>query len=189
MDAERIEELVARAQRRDADAFDAIIDAYGPRLYGYFHRICGSREEAEDLLQELFLRVVRMIDRYEHQNQFDAWLFRIATNLIRDRVRKTRRTPATADIDSFGSDFAASSIDAEAPELQPPAIAERREESDRLGAALAALAEPDREIVMLRHFSRLTFQEIADMLQKPLGTVLSRGSRALRKLRTLMESP
>jgi RNA polymerase sigma-70 factor (ECF subfamily) len=83
MTESELAELIGRAQGRDPEAFDRIIDAYGPRLFGYLYRLTGSREDAEDLLQETFLRVVRMIADYAHDGRFDAWIFRIATNLAR----------------------------------------------------------------------------------------------------------
>lgn len=60
------------------------MELYSPRVFGLLYRLCGSREAAEDLMQETFLRVVRTIDRYEHSGKFEAWLFRIAANLARD---------------------------------------------------------------------------------------------------------
>ncbi len=189
MDAVLLQELVARAGNRDADAFDALIDAYGPRLYGYFYRLVGSREESEDLLQELFLRVVRTIDRYEHQDQFDAWLFRIATNLVRDRIRRLRRRPVGVSL-AESDEWQLDATDARTGSRvsSPVEDVERDETVDRLGVALEALSDSDREIVMLRHFSQMTFQQIANVLGSPLGTVLARGHRALAKLRTIMEA-
>src|SRR5262245_1833283 len=92
MDAAELTVLIGRAQKREAAAFDALVDLYASRLYGYFYRLTSSREDAEDLLQELFVRLVRMIEHYEHDGRFDGWVFRIATNLVRDRVRRSRKT-------------------------------------------------------------------------------------------------
>src|SRR5262245_5843473 len=94
MDAAELTVLIGRAQKREAAAFDALVDLYASRLYGYFYRLTASREDAEDLLQELFVRLVRMIEQYEHDGRFDGWVFRIATNLVRDRVRRSRKTRA-----------------------------------------------------------------------------------------------
>ncbi len=182
MDDPVLANLVRRAQAKDADAFDELIELFGRRMYGYFYRFVASREEAEDLLQELFLRVVRSIDRYAHGQQFEAWLFRIATNLLRDRARgiKRRPTPGVLDGDT---------------EEQPPAgcaeigrSPETQDEVDRLGAALQRLSEPERQVVMLRHFSQLSFAEIAAIVSAPVGTVLARAHRALAKLREIMET-
>ena len=92
MDADQIADLIARAQQRDPAAFDAIVQAYSVRLYGYFYRLTGVSHDAEDLLQELFVRLVRRIGEYQHDGRFDAWLFQIATNLVRDRLRRAKKT-------------------------------------------------------------------------------------------------
>lgn len=86
-------EVIRRARELDAEAFDEIVDAYAGRLYGFFHCMLGRREEAEDLVQEVFVRVVKSIPEYREEGRFEAWLFRIAGNLVRDRLR--RPTAAT----------------------------------------------------------------------------------------------
>jgi len=192
MSPEELTRLVRRAQSRDAGAFDEIIDLFGPRLYGYFYRQCGSRDESEDLLQELFLRVVRTIDRYEHEGQLEAWLFRIATNLVRDRFRRAERTPALRSLDTMTGDepsratWAVGIADPNA--ATPPQLAEHHEEVDRVQHALELLPMPEREAVMLRHFSQLSFAEIADVMSTPLGTALARVHRGLAKLRKLVDT-
>ena len=85
--------IILRAKRMDAAAFDEIVDLYAGRLCGFFRKLLGQRSEAEDLTQEVFVRVVKMIGSYTERGQFDAWLFRIASNLARDCVRKNKRTP------------------------------------------------------------------------------------------------
>lgn len=183
MSADELADLIRRAQARDAAAFDALVDRYSARLYGYLYRLTGSRHDAEDLLQELFVRVVKMIGRYEHDGRFEAWLFRIATNLVRDRVRRTRTTlglPTTA-ADNELTGFAG---DGEAAD--PSRRMEAAEAADRLQQALSRLSEAEREVVMLRHFSDLSFKEIAEMMNTPLGTALARAHRGLGRLRQLM---
>ena len=88
MQPEVLEQAIRRAQAGDPGGFDVLVDAYGPRIYGLAYRLTGSRADAEDLLQEVMLRVVRRIGEYRHQGRFEAWLFRIAANLVRDRARR-----------------------------------------------------------------------------------------------------
>lgn len=188
MDAAVLDDLITRARKRDPAAFDALVEIYSPRLYGYFYRLTGGREDAEDLLQETFVRVVRMIGRYEHEGRFDAWLFRIATNLVRDRVRRQRRspgleTPAAADSEDSAVLDQLPGADVETPEN----VLERSEQVDRLQQALAKLSEPEREVIFLRHFSQMSFKEVAEAMGTPLGTALARAHRGLARLRQLME--
>ncbi len=188
MDVALIADLIRRAQQREPAAFDTLIETYSARLYGYFYRLTGSRDDAEDLLQEVFVRLVRTIERYEHDGRFDAWLFRIATNLVRDRVRrmKTRRA-AGANGQGIGPDDAdALSHAADETAADPGDSLGRRESLDRMQAAVELLPDAEREVIMLRHFSQLSFREIADTMGTPLGTALARGHRGLKRLRELM---
>ncbi len=187
MDAEQLAKLIARAQRREPTAFDQLVEAYGARLYGYFYRLTGSRHDAEDLLQELFVRLVRMIAHYEHDGRFEGWLFRIATNLVRDRVRRARKNKA-AGLEPAATgeevDLLASFPDASAP--LPGDGLQRGEQIDELQWAIAQLPDQEREVILLRHFSQLSFREIAEEMGTPLGTALARAHRGLARLRELM---
>lgn len=179
MDPEQLASLIERARQRDAAALDQIVQAYAPRLYGYFYRL--ARPEAEDLLQELFLRVVRNIGQYQHDGRFDAWLFRIAANLVRDRVRRAHQGTWS---DADGAEVLSRVADRD---VLPEERLAAKEQCDRLQLAIEQLPPAERETVMLRHFSQLSFQEIADIMQTPLGTALARGHRGLRRLRELMQ--
>lgn len=183
-------DLIRRAQGLDPGAFDALVDIYAARLYGFMYRFTGGREDAEDLVQELFLRVVRTIPTYEHDNRFDAWLFRVAGNLARDWVRRTRRTPATASLNSGDE------IGTNGRQIQPTAGRQSTagpdhrlrtvEDLDQLQNAMARLSQSEREVILLRHYGQMTFSEIAEMMEIPLGTALAKSHRALAKLREWM---
>ncbi len=184
MDPAGLDRLLQRARRSDPEALDALFGAYHRRVFGLLRRMTGRRETAEDLLQETFLRVVRTIETYEHQGRFDAWLFRIAANLARDHARRMRRrrTSIESDVAAFEDDPAA--LDSLRPlQHEPDREIIRDEAGARLNAGLDRLAEMDREIILLRHFSELSFREIADMLDIPLGTALARAHRALKRLK------
>jgi RNA polymerase sigma-70 factor (ECF subfamily) len=190
MDAAVLSDLIGRAQRREPAAFDELVELYASRLYGYFYRLTGSREDAEDLLQELFVRVVRTIEQYEHDGRFEGWIFRIATNLVRDRVRRARKSKALGVDHPAGGDLAdraglANLADAGMP--QPEHRLDRAEQVDRLQWALTQLGESERQVILLRHFSQLSFREIAEQMGTPLGTALARAHRGLAHLRELME--
>ncbi len=184
MDADELADLIRRAKARDPTAYDALIECYSTRLYGYLFRLTGSGHDAEDLLQELFVRVVKMIGRYEHDGRFDAWLFRIATNLVRDRVRRTRAAPCPAGGEGGGDGLTRVCSDAE--DADPSRRLRLAEDTDRLRWALNQLSGPEREVILLRHFSDLPFREIAEIMDTPLGTALARAHRGLQRLRQLM---
>ncbi len=186
MEPAGLDGLVQRARRRDPDAIEALFELYHRRVYGLLYRLTGSRDSAEDLLQETFLRLVRHIASYDHAGRFEAWLFRIAANLARDHARRHRRRGPTASLDAESDGVGP--LDRLACECSDPAdglvAAEARQ---ALGQALEALSPQDREILMLRHYGELSFQEIAELLGIPLGTALARAHRALKRLRQQFE--
>ncbi len=193
MDHDELADVIARAQRREPEAFDALVEAYGPRLYGYFYRLTGRRHEAEDLLQEAFVRLVRTIGRYHHMGRFDQWLFRIAINLTRDRMRRSAaaRRAGIEEAGGFSAENPGPGADERADPRQaaPQDALGRAEEVDRLQQALGQLSAAEREVIVLRHFSGMSFREIAQEMGTPLGTALARAHRGLGRLRELLGPP
>lgn len=184
MDDAGFEQVLRRAQQADAGALETLVDAYRSRIYGLLYRLTGSRDVAEDLLQATFLRVVRMLPTYEHSGKFESWLFRIAANLVRDRARKLQRHRRAFASDPTvvpGSEFGPRGVSAQVSGPEEDII--RRESDERLQASLQKLSDSEREILLLRHYSDLSFREIADILNVPLGTALSRAHRALARLK------
>ncbi len=189
MDQAGLDELLSRARRRDPDALRQLVAAYSPRVFGLLYRLVGSREAAEDLFQETFLRVVRGIEQYEHVGKFEPWLFRIAANLARDRARKRTRRGESEML----ADDALAELSAERGSPAPAASGTPvdrligQETQEQLAAALDKLPPADREVILLRHYSELSFREIADVLKIPLGTALARAHRALARLRAELD--
>ncbi len=183
MDEAAFEQLLRRAQRREADALETLYELYCRRVFGLLYRLTGSRDVAEDLLQATFLRVVRVLPDYEHSGRFEAWLFRIAANLVRDRARKRSRHQKAMEREFPRRADEQRSKAATPQPVRPDEELDRRESAQRLQVCLADLSEMEREIILLRHYSELSFREIAEMLDIPLGTALSRAHRALARMR------
>ncbi|HUT61177.1 MAG TPA: sigma-70 family RNA polymerase sigma factor [Phycisphaerae bacterium] len=186
MDPERLREVVRSAQRGQSWAYQELLEAYGPRLYGYFIRAVGSHHDAEDLLSEMALRLVRRLKTYNERGKFEPWLFRIAANLVRDRIRRLRANPAAMSL-SAEDEFGPTPGDV-LPGREPgvDAAARAAEASRELSAALGRLDEMTRQMVVLRHFGEMSFKEIAAVCSCPLGTVLARVHRGLRAMRRWM---
>ena len=102
MDSAQLRVVIASAQAGSAEAYQALLNAYGSRLYGYFFRACGNHHEAEDMLGEMMLRLVRRMWRYDDRGRFEPWLFRIAANMVRDRIRRYRSNPSPVSLSSDG---------------------------------------------------------------------------------------
>jgi RNA polymerase sigma-70 factor, ECF subfamily len=181
VDPAALDAVLRRAQGGDVDALRLLAEAYTARLFGLLFRLTRSHETAADLVQETMVRVVRTLGDYQHDGRFEAWLFRIAANLARDAARRSKRRGAALRLE-----------EAREPPLrraEPDAEMEDSEERQRLRACLAQLPAMDREILMLRHYSDLSFREIAELLGVPLGTALARAHRALARLRTEFDRP
>lgn len=183
--------LIAGAQRGDARCFEGLIDRFADRLYGYFYRLTGLHNDAEDLLQEVFLRLVQAIGRYEERDQFDAFLFRIATNLYRDRIRRSRRAGRgiqwVGDPEAMEEDASQAKAHGGVGVGAAPWVRlEQGELIDQMQEAMATLPDAEREVIALRHFSELSFAQIAAIMGTPLGTALARAHRGLAKLRAML---
>lgn len=188
MEPTGFERLIRRACRLEPDALQELVAHYSPRVYGLLFRLTGSRDTADDLLQETFLRMVRTISEYKHDGRFEAWLFRIAANLARDYLRQTRRRGKMIRLgDEERADVATLQIASAGHNTDAEKAAIGAEDQERLQGAMADLQDLDREIILLRHYSELSFNEIADLLNVPLGTALARAHRALKRLRKLLD--
>ena len=187
MDAGAIAVLLARCQAGDRAAWDMLVDAYWQRLFGYALRATNNAELAQDLVQETFLRIVQRLGCYDDQGKFEAWLFRILVNLVRDHGRSLSRHPTQStviEIDGERIELTDELSGKVPPPFDPLHL---QEDVDALQAAMRALPEGDRQILLLRHFADMPFKDIARTLNCPIGTVLARAHRALGKLRGLME--
>lgn len=160
------------------DAFGTLVERYHSPLLGYLYRLGGGdRPLAEDLVQETFLRVIAAIHQYRFPRPFKPWLYAIATNLVRDHYKKAEsRYNETAVSDSWRDD---------AP--SPAEAVLMQDETHRMGVALLCLPLAHRETIILRYYQDLSLQEIADVLQIPIGTVKSRLSIGLKRLKELLD--
>lgn len=168
--------LVVRAGRGDEDAWAELVALYARRVYALARARRLSPDDAEEVTQSVFVTLaskLRSAD-YDERGSFEAWLFQIAANRVRDAARKARRASVAMDRVRDSAD---------APGRSHPADAAPEHDHGALREALDSLSEPDREVIELRHHCGMHFKAIAAMLGQPLGTVLARHHRALRKLR------
>jgi RNA polymerase sigma-70 factor (ECF subfamily) len=186
MEPEQLRAVIVSAQAGDSSAYRELLDAYGRRLYGYFLRATGSHHDAEDLLGEVMLRLVSRLDKYDDRGRFEPWLFRVAANMVRDRIRRTKAnpTPTSLSIDSEAGTSRADQLLADTERVDEGILAE--EASGRLQQALMKLDDTTRDMILVRHFGQMNYKEIAELFQCPLGTALARVHRGLKALRRMM---
>ena len=171
---ERIKDFVLLARKGDKQAFSQLVDIYSSHLYGYFYRLTCNRDEANELLSELFLKMVKKIGSCRPET-FEAWLFRIASNLFTDYLRsKKRNQKMLLHIEE--------QVQSETQIPQKDNLL-----TDKLARQLKKLEPETAEIIVMRYYSQLSFEELAQMRNEPISTVLSKVHRGLKKLRQLME--
>jgi len=176
------EELVEACQSGEASAFDVLVARWEDRIRGAAFRFLGSEEEARDVAQEAFLKAYRALGGFKREARFSSWLYQIATNLCRDRLRrrKTRATVSLEEIEENGPVMVEARPGAHDRLLQMDlARAVRR--------AVEALPDEQREVVILKEYQELTFIEIAQTLDVPVSTVKTRLYRGLGQLRRRLE--
>jgi RNA polymerase sigma-70 factor (ECF subfamily) len=172
-------DLVARARGGDRGAFDELVLRHEDRVFNMAFRMLGNADDALDLAQEVFLSAYRALGSFEGKALFSTWLYRVTVNRCRDEMRRratvkhTRPLPLSAARD--GDDPAG---DPPARAASPADAAAVRESHALVAAAVAALPDDAREALVLRDVEGLSYEEIAEILGVPVGTVRSRLHRA-----------
>ncbi len=175
-------ELIVRATRGDEKAYRALLTKYERAVFNICLRMVRNREQAEDLAQDAFMKVFSMLDRYNPSYAFSSWLFKITSNLCIDSIRKRKldTLPLDQPIQSAAGEFARQY---ESPEDNPEKKMMSRELVARLQEAIEGLPPHYRIMILLRHQQDLSYEEIAETLDVPLGTVKARIHRAREMLR------
>jgi RNA polymerase sigma-70 factor (ECF subfamily) len=185
--------LVQQSQAGDIVAMERLILKYQNRIYNVILKMCGNSDDAAELTQETFVKVIENIDKFKGRSSFYTWLFRIGVNLTLNHCQRSART-------------ATCSLDAEEPErdgharsllrdflsddraTDPAALVQSRELCELAKRSLLKLEEPQRTIVVLRDIEGMDYAQIAEVLNIELGTVRSRLSRARSNLRDILEA-
>lgn len=181
-------ELIRRCRDGDIDAYTTLISTYENKILSYCYRMLGNRADAEDAAQEVFVKVFRFIDKFSEQSAFSTWLYKIASNVCMDMLRKTKGGKAehvslhTQNED--GEEFALPLADS-AP--SPYERAQLSEAQRVLSEALAKLPPEQKQVIILRDVEGLSYEEIAETIGTAPGTVKSRINRARKALQKILE--
>lgn len=175
-DAERLYErlLVLRCQTGDDDAYRELVARFGPRLRYYLLKLSARRDQAEDFAQETWVEVLRQLPRLKEAAAFTTWLYRIAHSKVMLDGRRRGREPATsADVDDV---------------TEKDEAAFSPEDAAQIHAALDQLEQSQREVLVLRFLEEMSYEDIAEVVGCPVGTVRSRIHYAKSKLKQLLTS-
>ncbi|HFE52360.1 MAG TPA: sigma-70 family RNA polymerase sigma factor [Bacteroidetes bacterium] len=173
------EELIERFQKGDREAFEKIVERYKDQLLNFAYRFLGSRQEAEDVVQDTFLRVYRNRKAYRRVARFSTWIYTIAGNLAKTELRKRKRRKlfSISDLGFEEKDYEISDLS-----HNPEDDVEGTLKEEIIQREIEKLPPKFREVIILRDVQGLSYEEIALILKIPIGTVKSRVNRARLRL-------
>lgn len=174
--------IVALAAQGDECAWEQLVGLYARRVFAMARSRLHDEELAEEITQSVFVTVATKLGQsgYDEQGRFEPWLFRITMNRVRDLCRKRSRHATPTAPEHMATIEGRDHLDTHEKESS-------QKQLDSLRLAMEQLSESDREIIELRHHGQLSFKQIAENTGDPIGTLLARHHRALKKLRSLME--
>jgi len=186
------EELMEAYQRGDSRAFERLLRKHRKPVYNFINRQVGHEATAEDLMQEVFLRVIKGAPTYQKQAKFTTWVYTIARNLCVDHTRRAKHRKAASLDQPIGSGDTGKErstmgelVADRGPQVDRQAIG--RELQGHLQHAISALSEEQREVFLMREYLNMPFKEIAEVIGCPENTVKSRMRYALDHLRQLLD--
>ena len=179
-------ELMQKIRDGNIPAFDTLVKRWEHRLYNVVYKIIGDPETTRDICQDVFLQVYQSSRKYRPYAQFETWLYRIAINRSINELKKRKRYQTYSLTDDY-EDEKKPFDDLIDPEPQPDEIAQQNEINSCVQNALENIPTEQRIIVILRHYEGLKFQQIAEILNCPLGTVKSRMYLAMDQLRLMLK--
>ena len=190
-DAQVVALLVRRCLGGDAVAWEEIVQRYNRRIYNLCYRFAGATNDAQDLTQEVFIKMYRTLNSYDaDRGAFTTWVTTITRNLLVDHFRKTKQDRLTDSLDAAPSEREdAQPLNTQIPDtaLTPDARVQSRETSEAVHLALQKLSPELREAVILRDLQDMDYREIAAILKVPEGTVKSRINRGRTELARLFQ--
>lgn len=178
--------LIERAQKGDRGALDSLIRKHERRAYQYAFRLTSNPEEASDVVSDAFIRVYSALQNFKGQSAFTTWLYRILTNCYLD-IRKKEKNRQTMSLETTlqpGEGDVERQIEDDEP--SPHALFERGERERAVTGAVGQLPEYQKAMIVMYHSESMSYEEIAEALDLPIGTVKSRLNRARLSLRQLL---
>ncbi len=181
------EDLMERFQDGCENSFNLLVKRFKDRLHNFLYRYTHDHQDCEDLVQETFLRVYRSRQSYERIAKFSTWMYTIALNLARSLYKKKKRmTTVTIHEDESDPDDTPMKIEDDA--ILPDDLLHEKMCMNELEKALPKLNEDFREVVLLRDIQQLSYDEVAEITELPMGTVKSRINRGRAQLQDLLQS-
>lgn len=176
-------ELIKRCQQGDADAFDELVEKYQSQIINIAYGMLSNTEDAYDAAQEVFVRIYKSIGGFKGKSSLSTWVYRIVSNVCNDMLRKRQRSASVVSINSVRDNDDDKELDIVDDAPTPEELLELSEAQRTLRLAISELSAEYREIITLSDIEQLRYEEIADILRCPVGTVKSRLNRARNALK------
>lgn len=181
--------LIEKSKKGDGEAFGELISSYQKKVLNLAYRMLGSVSDAEDAAQEIFIKAFRSLYSFNERSAFSTWLYKVATNVCLDILRKRKRQNggAMVSINRYNADDDEYELPIGDGAPSPHEEAQKKEAMRALKSALDLLSEEQRAVIVMRDINGLSYEEIADIAGCSLGTVKSRINRSRLALRKLLE--
>ena len=180
--------LVSAYLAGESRSFDVLVERYQARLLNFVYRIVGDRERAEDLVQEVFIRVHRHLGRFDRSKKFSTWIYTIASNLGKNELRNRARNPLVLFTSiTQGWEDEERPLEFEDPSSRPDDQFRKRHVKELVEQSVAQLPKHHREVFVLREIEGRSYEEIAEITHCNLGTVKSRLNRARNSFAEIIE--
>jgi len=180
--------LLEKAKAGDVAAFEELIEAYQKKVYNLALRIIGNADDAADLAQEAFIRIFKAISGFKEQSSFSTWVYRITTNVCLDEIRRRKNRKVISLDEEIHVDDGDLKRQVVSDETGPDEAAEREELRRVVNEAISSLPVEQRTAITLRDLNGMSYEQIAQILNCPAGTVKSRINRARQALKNVLSA-
>ncbi|MBQ9920763.1 MAG: sigma-70 family RNA polymerase sigma factor [Clostridia bacterium] len=180
-------ELVESALKGDSEAFGGLVALYEKRIYSFALGMLSDPDDAFDVSQDTFLKAYRSLNSFKGESSFYTWLYAICRNCCYDYIKqRSRRMKKNISLSEYENDDDGAMVEIPDTASQPDLVLEKKQAREKIIEAVASLPEKHREIIVLRDFEDLSYEQIAEALDISEGTVKSRLSRARMKLQAIL---
>ena len=180
--------LIIKAKRGDIEAFEQLIEIYQKKVFNIALRMIGNYEDANDMAQEVFIRVFRSLKDFKEQSTFSTWIYRITTNVCLDEIRKRKNKKVVYIDEDVKNDDGEIKRQVESDDPTPELVAEKNYVKQVVNEAINMLSEEHRTVIVLRDIQGFSYEEIAKITKCPEGTVKSRINRARHALKDILST-
>lgn len=180
--------LLEKAKAGDTAAFEELIDSYLKKIFNLAYRIIGDYDDAADLAQDALIRIFRSISGFKEQSSFSTWVYRITTNVCLDEIRKRKNKKVLSLDEEIHMEDGDLKRQIMSDDPQPDEVAETEELRSIINNAISSLPEDQRIVISLRDIQGLSYEEISEVLDCPVGTVKSRINRSRQALKNVLST-